>query len=90
MVHHFQTENASAMKYVIKAIYESEESLSNDDIKNMLKIHFNSPEVDMLFDQYSEAKEQKRFQSNNLTRLPLFDCRFDLGIMAHSLLPVFS
>jgi hypothetical protein len=56
IVHHFQTENASAMKNVINAIYESEETLSNDDIKDMLKIHFNSTEVDTLFGQYSEAK----------------------------------
>lgn len=56
MVHHFQTEDASAMENVINAIYESEETLSNDDIKNMLKIHFDSTEVDTLFSQYSQAK----------------------------------
>jgi len=56
IAHHFQTGNASAMKNVISAIYESEETLSNDDIKNMLKIHFDSTEVDTLFGQYSEAK----------------------------------
>jgi hypothetical protein len=56
MVHHFHTENASAMENVISAIYESEETLSNDDIKNMLKIHFDKTEVDTLFGQYSQAK----------------------------------
>ncbi|KAF5424785.1 MAG: hypothetical protein C5S41_04720 [Candidatus Methanomarinus sp.] len=50
------SEDASAMENVINAIYESEETLSNDDIKNMLKIHFDSTEVDTLFGQYSQAK----------------------------------